>query len=85
LRSGGEHRPSTSFPHAPVFLTIDRLRIVLANTPRPIARSYALNPHQQEPTMGLLEELAVRCEAAIEPARGLDTEIAVAVHGGEIV
>ncbi len=35
--------------------------------------------------MGLLEELAVRCEAAIEPARGLDTEIAVAVHGGEIV
>lgn len=35
--------------------------------------------------MGLLEELAVRCEAAVEPDRDLETEIAVAVHGGEIV
>jgi len=35
--------------------------------------------------MGLLEELAVRCEAAMEPDRDLETEIAVAVHGGEIV
>lgn len=35
--------------------------------------------------MGLLEELAVRCEAATEPDRDLETEIAVAVHGGEIV
>lgn len=35
--------------------------------------------------MGLLEELAVRCEAAIEPDRDLEAEIAVAVYGGEIV
>ncbi|WP_398457453.1 hypothetical protein [Sphingomonas albertensis] len=41
-----------------------------------MAHSVTPHPHQQEPTMGLLEELAVRCEAATEGTPMLENEIA---------